>query len=626
MRKRMLMAALLLSCCACGSLRGPDRLHGLRATLSLTEDRPVREILFTEPRRDTLTVTDPDGKEVFLMRAVRDFDGEMVATDVISAARVTARFRNVAERGGKVDLRFDVTVPRAMQDSRWQLRFRPVMDLGGERIPLDPVVITGKAYRKAQLRGYQQYQRFLDSIVSDPTLLIDERQFETFIRRNLPNLYRFRSDTSVVTDEHFASAYGVTERQAVEHYALRFKIRRNERRIAMKDRMFDRYVKAPVLAENLRLDTVLADSGQDFTYSYVQTLRTRPGLRKVGLTLSGEIHEQGKRLFRIPESDSLTFYISTLASFADDTERYLFRIVPRRAEAHTACYLDFAPGSAELDLSLGANAEEAGRIRSNFRELAANEAYAVDSVVVTASCSPEGSHSANERLSLRRAETVSMHFRGILQGLRPQSGPVRFIARSNPENWPMLDALVAKDSLLTDADKASYSVLRNIPDADLREDRLRAEPYYRHLREKLYPRLRTVRFDFYLHRKGMQQDTLYTTEPDTVYRNGVRALRDRDYERAATLLRPYQDCNTAVAFLCLGYDEAARDILRRLDPTATVHYLLAIVHARQGEEREAAGYYLRACGQDASFVHRGHLDPEISELIRRYGPGRDPGR
>lgn len=638
MGKRILITALILLCGACASQRRLDRLRDVRATLSLTEEAPMPEMNFNELRRDTMTVTDTEGKEILIMRAVKDIDGEMVATDVLSAARVTARFRNVAERNGRVDLRFDVTVPHEMRDSRWQLRLQPVMGILGEHVPLDPVVITGEAYRKAQLRGYQQYQRFLDSIISDSTLFISARQLEIFVRRNIPQLYRFRNDTTFVTDEAFASVYGVTERQAIEHYSLRYKIRRNDRRIAMKGKMFDRYVKVPILTEGLRLDTILTDANRDFVYSYVQTINTRPLLRKVDISMSGDIFEQEKRIFRIPESDSLTFYISSLSSLAENTERYLFQVVERRAEAHTACYIDFASGSADMNLALGENAAEAERIRSNLRELVTSDTFEMDSVVVTASSSPEGTYSSNERLSRRRADVVSGYFQNILHTLtdsvrrgggvilglgetveQPKTDPIRFIARNNPENWLMLDVLVTKDSVLTGADKASYFALKRIPDPDRREAGLRTEPFYRYLREKLYPQLRTVRFDFHLHRKGMVKDTLHTTVPDTVYRDGVQAIRDRDYEKAVTLLRPYQDYNTAVAYLCMGYNASALHILENLERSAPVHYMLAILHARSGDDRNAVQCYLRACEQEASYVHRGNLDPEIAELIRRYG-------
>ena len=56
---------------------------------------------------------------------------------MLQAAVVTARFRNIAERGGKVDLRFQITVPARMRDSRWQLRFYPDMFILGDSLSSD---------------------------------------------------------------------------------------------------------------------------------------------------------------------------------------------------------------------------------------------------------------------------------------------------------------------------------------------------------------------------------------------------------------------------------------------------------------------------------------------------------
>lgn len=644
MKRTILTVLMILLACACSMQRKVGQLKDHPVTLALDDGPAVPEIDLGELRRDTLTVTDEQGKEVLIMRAVKDIDGEMVATDVLQAARVTARFRNVAERAGKVDLRFEVRVPREMQDSRWQLKFYPEMEVLDETVPLDPVVITGDAYRKAQLRGYQHYQRFLDSIISDSTLFLNARQLELFIRRNIPELYRFREDTSLVSDETFASVYGVTQQQAVEHYKLRYKIRRNDRRIARKGQMFNRYVKVPIVTEGLRLDTVMTGPEQDFIYSYVQPVHIRPQLRKVDIRLRGDIFEQDRRIYRVPQSDPLTFYISSLSSFAAPVERYLTRIVERKAEAHTACYIDFASGSSAIDLKLDGNAQEIGRIRDNLRELAVSDTYAIDSIVVTASCSPEGEYRSNERLARQRSASVSGYFSRVLQeiadsvrreegivldledayGRQRRAEDIRFIARHEAENWSALDQMVERDSLLSGEGKASYRSLRQIREPDRREAGLQTEPYYRYLREKVYPRLRTVRFDFHLSRKGMVQDTIHTTVPDTVYQRGVQAIRDRDYEQAVTLLRPYRDFNTAVAFLCLDYNASAMDILKDLERTPPVLYMTAILHARQGDDRSAVEAYLRACERDPSYVHRGNLDPEISALIARYGLNREP--
>ena len=636
------LAGLILPGCSSGRKIGALRSGQVSASLSLPrEQSALPEVDTAELQRDTMTVTDLNGREVTIMNAVKDENGEMVATDVLKAATVTARFRNVAERHGKVELCFQVIVPEAMQDSRWQLRFYPMMFLLGDSTALANVVITGKDYRQEQLRGYQHYERFLKSIIDDPDHFIRHHQLEVFIRRNIPQLYRFRRDSSFVSEEEFRSSYGVSGEQAIRHYTRMMSLRWNNRKISRKDLVFKKRVKVPIQTEGLRLDTVIQQPNGDFIYDYVQEVAVRPKLKKVDITLEGEIYEQADPVFRIPRSKPLTFYISSLSTLADGTERYLKRILERRVEANTACYIDFGAAQSDIDPELGNNTSEIGRIKQNLRSLVENEVFEMDSITVTASCSPEGDWAYNERLSRRRSEAVSTYFgrfvRDCVDSLRREQGAVfdldgsletaqqdiRFIARSDPENWRMLDELVRIDSLLLPEQKSRYESLRD-REPDARERLLREESFYPHLREKLYPRLRTVRFGFFLHRKGMLKDTVHTTVLDTAYMQGVQAIRDRDYERAVTLLRPYKDYNTAVAYCSMDYNASALSILETLPRDDKVNYLLAIVYSRRGDERSAVECYIRSCQQNPSMIHRGNLDPEISQLIRLYGLNQEP--
>ena len=638
-------AALLLF--SCGVSRKAQSLArgDVSATLRLRDEEPLLPEMeaLRSHRRDTIRVTGLNGEEMFLMNAVQDEDGEMVAHDVIDAAVVTARFRNVAERHGKVDLEFQIIVPEAMQDSRWQLRFFPDMYVLGDSIRLEPVVITGRDYRKAQLKGYQQYERFLASIVSDTTRFINVWQLELFLQRNIPEVYAFRSDSTEVSDEQFASVYGVTERLAVDHYTNKIAKRWNNRKKSLRDRMYRKYVKVPIVTEGIRLDTVLRDVNGDFIYNYVQTISTRPKLRKVDIVLSGEVWESDRKVYLMSRSEPLTFYISSLSSFVDGKERYLTRVIERRAQANTACYVDFASGSSEVDISLSNNRDEIGRIRGNLAQLIEDTVYDLDSIVVTASASPEGSERANRALAQRRSESVCRFFEGYIRHYRDsldreagfsigEDGEVvhevhrpdiRFIARNGGENWTMLDALIRKDSTMTDAQKEEYARLRaSAVDLDAIEKGLRMQPYYRYLREQVYPRLRTVRFDFHLHRKGMVKDTVHTTELDTTYMLGVQAIRDRDYERAVSYLRTYADYNTAVAYCALDYNASALSILETLEPTAEVLYMRAVVYTRLGRVQEAVQCYLNSCELNPAYVHRGNLDPEIAALIKTYDLNR----
>lgn len=640
--------AVISLICACSVQKKISKLEEseVSASLSLSNEAPeLNEAEVRAVTRDTLTVTDDEGKEIFIMKAIRDDEsGDMVATEVLDAAVVTARFRNVAERQGKVDLAFQVTVPASMQDSRWQLRFFPDMFVLGDSIRLDPVIITGKAYRKAQLKGYQQYEKFVSRIVSDSTRFINVGQLEIFLKRNIPQLYAFKADTSFVSDEQFLSVYGVTEREAVNHYTNKIAKSINDRRKARMDRKYARFVKAPIVTEGIRLDTVMVSSEGEFIYHYVQTINTRPNLRKADIVLSGAIFEQEKQIYSVPATPPLTFYISTISSFADEkTERYKSQVIERRAEANTACYVEFAVGKSTVDESLGENASEIGRIKGNIADLMQNTRYDLDSIVVVASASPEGSLKSNERLSDARSQAVSRYLDSYIRHLQDsiayeagfavdENGevvkyePVQipFVSRSGGENWQMLDALVERDTVMTDAQKEQYRSLAGHPDLDGREAMLQKEPYYKHLRQDVYPRLRVVKFNFFLHRKGMVKDTVRTTELDTVYARGVQLLKDMKYPEALEILLPYNDYNTAVALTGLNRNLSALMILSEIERTPEVDYLLAVVYSRMGDPEKAVDCYMRACRQNHSFVYRGNLDPEISVLIKTYGLNAEP--
>lgn len=650
MKKKLLYAFIAVVLAGCGSSTkiGEIRSRELAATLALSRGEIEEERRVIASKRDTTSITDDSGNTILLMKAVKDDEsGEMVATETLDAAVITARFRNVAERHGKVDLRFEIIVPAEMQDSKWQLRFYPDMYILADSLRLESVIITGSDYRKGQLKGYEQYDRFIRSIITDTTRFIDLRNLEIFIERNIPELYRFKRDSSIVSDEQFLSYYGVSEKEAIDHYTNRIAIRRNEHRKAIRDKMYRKYVKVPIKKDGIRLDTVIRNLDGDFVYHYTQTVRTRPKLKRVDIVLSGEIYDGDKLIYNMARTSPLSFYISSLSSFVDSREKYLKKVIERRVSANSACYVDFRSGKWDIDMSLGYNSDEMGRIKDNIDQLLENSAFDLDSIVIAASASPEGSSAANDRLSERRAQAVAGYFQEYIRHFRDsvrkenasfeltvdENGnesirkaepsdivpEIKFKSRSNGENWTMLTTLVNQDSTLSAQDIKAYNRVLSVKDADARENALRSQPSYRYLREKLYPRLRTVKFDFYLLRKGMLKDTVHTTELDTVYMAGIQALKDREYEKALTRLKDYNDFNTAIAYVSLDYNASAMAVLDKLEKTPQVNYMLAILYARKGDDRRAVKHYVDACRQDESFIFRGNLDPEIYVLIKRYG-------
>ena len=373
--------------------------------LSVPDEEPIEEEPDDDIQIDSIRSTLSDGP--IIMNAIRDSQtGEMVATDVISASKVTARFRNVAERAGYVSISFDVSVPASMSDSKWQLKICPNMYIQKDTLSLDAIYITGAAYREAQLRGYERYEAFLASIITDSLDLVYINQLEIFLKRHYPLTYAMKNDSSFVSQPVAENLFGVTQRQALEHYKKHFKIWKNDRKRARSDRMYSKYVKDPIITEGIRLDTVMVGDGGDFTYRYEHTFRSRPRLKKVQIALSGSLYDRGEKLLDLAFPEDLTFYISSLATLVDDRPKYRMIVLERMAYDNTKALIDFRLGRSDVDTLLGDNASELRRIRKCIDGVVSREEFVLDSLVVVASCSPEGSYALNKRLSRARSKAM----------------------------------------------------------------------------------------------------------------------------------------------------------------------------------------------------------------------------
>lgn len=608
----------------------------------------VRDSLLEQAPEDRIAVVDIQGK-VLIMDAVKDEEsGEMVISDRLQAVVVEAKFRNVPERNGYVDIAFDVTVPQAMQNSDWQVRLSPRLYLLSDTLKLEKLYITGEKYRAAQLKGYELYNRFLKSIIPDTCNFIDtytnRRLLDVFIERNFTSLAALKNDTSFVDTAMVESLFGVTERDAVEHYTKQFLVKRNNRKIANKDKMYNKYVKIPLETDGIRLDSVIASVDGTLKYHYVHSLRTRKGLRKVDMVIDGKIYRESEAVYSIPQTEPLTYYISSMSFFTDNNVRYIKKIIERNAVANTAAYIDFRPGDSALCDTLHENRSELGRIRANVETLLSDRDYVIDSLVITASCSPEGSYSFNINLAADRANSIKNYFENHIRSYSDSvkssfwsidlTGTSEAESNENLQNidfnglvktcsiaehWSKLQNLIRSDSNISNLESVERCFA--VSDLDEREKALSKTPDYKYIRSVLYPLLRTVKFDFYLHRKGMIKDTVHTTEIDTLYMKGVEALANRDYEAAVTLLRSYNDMNSAVAYICMDYNNSALEVLQGLPKSAKRDYMLAVVNSRLGFERQAAEYFLHSVEQDYAMRHRGNLDPEISSLIKKYNMG-----
>lgn len=608
----VMLMAILVSCSPYGKIR-QIRSGNVSVGLSVSDEEKIEEDDDKEVLIDSIRSSLSD--EPIIMNAIRDTEtGEMVATDVINASKVTARFRNVAERAGYVSISFDVSVPSAMSDSQWQLKILPFMSVQEDVLPLDALYITGTGYRQGQLKGYQRYKAFLASIITDTTDFIRMRQLEVFLERHYPETYAMRTDSTIIPEPKAENLFGVTQREALEHYTRHLKHQMNERRKARAGKMFERYVKDPIVTEGIRLDTVLTGSDGDFIYRYVHTFRSRPGLKKVAVSLEGSLFEKGECICELPFADELTFYISSLSTLTDDRVKYRMTVLERSVRDNTKAFIDFSQGSSAVDTTLGDNADELKRVVRCIDDVVAREDLELDSLVIVASCSPEGPYELNRKLSASRSEAVRKYIGDYV----PVEWKDSLRASELPENWEQLEKLVANDTMLSERSRKNIlALMEDLSRPDVVEKRISMLPEYRYLREKIYPKLRSVRFDFHMHRSGMIRDTVHTTEIDTAYMSGVEALKSLDYKKAVTILRSYDDYNAALAFMSADYNHSALDVLGRLDDKdPKVCYLKAMVLSRLGQHDEALKYYDLCLAYDPYMRHRANLDPEMHLLVK----------
>ena len=571
---------------------------------------------------DVVEVEDLQGNRI-IMNAVKDEEtGEMVAQEHLDEIVVQARFSHVAERNGMVDLVFELAVPEELQQRSWQLRLVPHYRYMDDTLRGDEIHITGEKFRRVQKWEYMMYDNYLSRVV--PEHMAD-------------TLYAMKR-----LQAKFVERYGEDER-AVSHYRRRLMEKMNSKKAFAKGQIYDRFVVDPFPQGGVKLDSVVNSGTGVVRYFYVQPIAVQPGLKKVEMVMEGTLHTNGRKLCTLAAAEPITFYISSISTLADLTERYLKKVVYRDMHFDASYNIAFAKGEWRVDPRLENNDVALENMKRNLVEIIENEEYEMDSILVAAACSPEGRWQFNEKLSQKRGNEIKRyllecmtHFRdsvgngiweiGIdgeggedrekLSGRMMDAGIVRVTEVS--EDWEGLYGLMTADTLLRG--HALAERCRKVSDPDERESLLlRESGCGGYIRSEIYPKLRRVKLDLKLHRKGMIKDTVHTTELDTVYMRGVEALKERDYRTAVTLLRPYGCYNSAVAYICMGYDNSALEILERLPRSAKRDYMLAVAYARLGKEELAVGYLMNSVEQDESMRHRGNLDPEISLLIKKYG-------
>ena len=377
------------------------------------------------------------------------------------------------------------------------------------------------------------------------------------------------------------------------------------------ERAFARFVKYPY-SEGSRLDSIVQHPGH-ISYYYSQEVPTDETSKTMLVTLQGWVMALDESYYKLPPSDTLTYHVSSMLSFADTTTRYKIKIIEKYATVQDRNYIQFRLNDTHVLDSLGRNAAELDKIRTRMAGLIGQREFFVDSIVLTASASPEGRYARNSTLAQGRAHALKGYLRKCIGPQVDTLMQIRWIA----EDWHELTTRIRSDENLQHRAEI-LKLIDTDSDPDRRERTIR-ELYpqdYQYLKESVYPSLRAVTMRYDLRRVGMVKDTIHTREVDTAYMRGINLLQKRKYAKALYILNDYRDRNTVITLLSLGYDAQALEMLNGLERSHTTEYLKAVACARLGRKTEGREHFLKACELDERMLFRGNLDQEIAELLK----------
>lgn len=701
-KQTIIIVSIIAILCSCGGGRKVVRtIRSLeKDTMRLTVYKPGKNI-----PKDTVSIKAPqlisfkdkEGNDKIVIETSEEDRNQGVATTItLDEIKVVAKSRQVAERNGKVNIDFIISVPKEMLHKNWLVDIQPLLTKSGDSstMQLDHILLYGKKFHKAQINGYTRYENFLRNIkgdsldflhnftnwklygitlqrqqmrqnklnrrllaresgVSKDKSLLDNRfkrynRFPIFSmeKRGIPGVkseynhlhylglstkndrlpvnWMIRevdtdNDSSLNPEEFGENTFkALSETDSLywmDFYTRYGEIRRNEWLKDQKEERYAKYIKFPK-DHTAKLDSVV-DSGKEFRYYYSHDILVDENSRKLFLNVSGDVVNINGNSYKIPETDTITYFVSSMVQFADHAPRYRKKILERKAIANTYANIVFEKGATRIKEETGDNMAQLQRIQEISRELDESSEFILDSIIVTASSSPEGSWALNAVLAQKRSLSLASYFIDKQNEDKRLKDFVR--AHSIPENWDYLKQLISGDNEI----KYKNEILQLIDEEkhpDIRESRLRKEhpKDYAYIVNRLYPLLRSIHFSFNMHRRGMVKDTIQTTEIDAEYAEAIKKMEARKYKEALAILIEYNDRNTAICYMSMGYDDSALDILQKEPEGADNEYLMAILFSRKRNYDKAVKHYLRSVELDDSKAWRGALDPEINKLIEMY--------
>ncbi|MEG1553730.1 MAG: hypothetical protein RR363_01765 [Rikenellaceae bacterium] len=154
--------------------------------------------------------------------------------------------------------------------------------------------------------------------------------------------------------------------------------------------------------------------------------------------------------------------------------------------------INFLINSAKLDMNLANNMTEMVNLQSLIGTVMNNNNITIDSIVLKASCSPDGIMEQNKTLARERANAIKSYLAKELS--MPQSSIDKIKTSYVNENWKGLEMLVNASDI---KNKAEVMKALKTPDNVQREKAMRTLPQFNYIRQYLLPQLRYATYEIY---------------------------------------------------------------------------------------------------------------------------------
>lgn len=545
-----------------------------------------------------------DGREVTVFNAYKDEEGNTMADFQLQGIIVETKMRSLPERNGKINMDFIITVPKSLIDSRWQLRVYPrAFKTSSERIDLEPLLLSGADFLKRQKDGYEQYKRFVASIIPDSLYwkeMINQKGYNKALADLEQDYYNAWAKDLLTQDQWIDWKDKINKR----YNLFNSKMERNRLSIDPEksllailpaywmERTLDKRTVPATFAEyawgnkSIVKKTVTAEDSLEierkftdlqkiaenerrkqekesqynklvkfpkvaarldtivqvkdaFKYHYIQEMDVDGDMKKVKLVLDGDVLAIDLSTYNVPSSDTLTYNVSAMVDFLDEAPRFKKEIVYRQVEKSMKANIEYPVAKADVDEDFSNNRAEFEKVRAMISDIELAEEFVLDSLLMIGYASPEGSSQLNKSLSEKRTRNLMEYVKK--NRFFKNNPPIQ--SRAGGENWSGLYDAVKNGTLFQDERVKSniMGIANSSMVEDERETKIRQlhPEEYKILKDSVYPALRVTEFRFYTHRANMVQDTIHTTVVDEEYNKGRELLRERKYKEALSILSEY---------------------------------------------------------------------------------------